>query len=102
MYKYVKAYRDRHKLLGLCRECSKKIYKCDCCEHHYNKTLLRIEKYRTPEHLQELNRCSCCISKLNPDCDQGYTTCINCREGIRKAGYILKKYPPIFMTETIN
>jgi hypothetical protein len=90
-------YKQRHRDLGLCVDCSEPVYpdNARCLKHlrkrnayaawHY---LENIEDYQKRHKIIKANRiknrcCRECSAPLDPDADAGNLTCCNCIEGIR-------------------
>jgi hypothetical protein len=82
-----KAYKDRHRLLGLCQNCSKKaiLGTSYCPIHTINNDLRMANVYSV--RLSE-KRCGRCGMPLNDDLDAGFKECINCREHKRDVSHI--------------
>ena len=87
------AWKQRHRELGLCTECSEKalLMSSRCAEHEYSHNInnkksrennLDGERERKRKHIKLYilnNRCRACSTPLDEDADEGYRTCMNCR-----------------------
>jgi len=87
------AYKQRHKAQGLCRECGRKAIPGEsrCGLHNTNhrrqcKTWREnnVEKYREYGRQmlisrQREGRCKHCGKPLDPEVDEGFKNCVNCR-----------------------
>ena len=51
--KYMKKWRQQQKQKGLCRECTKPIYKSQHCKKHYHTQQKQSKKYRTKHQQKE-------------------------------------------------
>jgi len=73
------AYKNNHKKLGLCVECSNDaLFNSIRCGKHVENHRKRTKRYVKKLIVQ--GRCSRCGILLDKDADCGYSTCINCRE----------------------
>lgn len=89
-----KKYKQKHKELGLCSNCSNPVYAdYSKCLKHIISGNKNSKKYRNKnlnicnERVREIkakytkkNRCYRCSAPLDPDADAGFVNCINCRE----------------------
>ena len=68
-------YKFKHKKLGLCPHCSRIVkFNFKHCELH-----LQYQKDRRNKHKEE-GKCQRCGLILHEDMDNGYLSCLNCRE----------------------
>ena len=88
-----KAYKDRHRKLGLCGNCSEPVYKSRAlCLKHLRNNVASTKKYekslgsvyykrhsKIKQHRQDTNRCRRCGAPLD---DDPHKNCVNCRENI--------------------
>jgi len=86
-------YKNRHKELGLCTDCSEPVYRGrKKCLKHLRLHSISRQKYRAKnlkkctEADHELKRqrkkdlkCWMCSAPLDPDADYGCLNCVNCR-----------------------
>ena len=89
-------YKKRHREQGLCTDCSNPVMpgciRCvEClCGNAKAKKIETIENreklnYRVAKRramFRKSGRCTKCGAVLDPDIDEGFITCQNCREGI--------------------
>jgi len=90
-------YKARHKKLGLCKNCSRKVIpgKLRCIIHTITGnekqkiTYLKIREKRIKQmrerknRLRKEGRCPDCGVKLDPEYDKGYICCVNCLDNKR-------------------
>jgi len=80
-----KKYKDEHLKEGLCIYCSRpaKPY-FRYCEHHIETRRNSQQRYDAKYYKQNIKdrKCTSCKRPLIPDIDDGYRTCINCREAL--------------------
>jgi hypothetical protein len=82
-----KAYKDLHRLLGLCHNCSEKaiLGTSRCPTHAISNHRIMANVYR--KRLGE-NRCGRCGVPLDDDLDANFKECINCREHKQDVSHI--------------
>ncbi len=69
-------YKQKHKRLGLCRECSEKATHGRSCEKHRIKNVVRCRKKM--ERYRKEGRCYCSRPLLPEDIEAKRTHCIIC------------------------
>jgi len=74
-------YRAKHKIMGLCHDCSEKSIDGHRCQKH--KISQRGNSDRHKQKLIGEGRCRSCGGEKIIDVDDNYTECINCRERLR-------------------
>jgi len=89
----------KRKELGLCQICCKKpldatsILCLECKRYmskawgkHYRRNIIKYQEknFKMRKIYKEMGKCINCSKELNPDCDNGRVTCLNCREGIHR------------------
>jgi protein-arginine kinase activator protein McsA len=88
-------YKQRHRELGLCVDCSEPAYpeNSRCLKHGRNRNAYTARHYlENLEHYQETykrikdnrikdGRCAGCSAPLDPDADKDRVNCVNCRGG---------------------
>jgi hypothetical protein len=77
-----KFYKERHVAQGLCRNCTKPIWKGQLCRNHHLAGLeyFKISNKRTRDKiLKDKILCPRCHKKLDPELDAGYKHCWSCR-----------------------
>ena len=89
-------YKQRHRDMGLCVECSEPVYPgiIRCLKHNRNHNAIMREFYKTPEYRErdrkrrisrkDNGKCMACGTPLIPE-DNGCVTCQNCREKLYKS-----------------
>jgi hypothetical protein len=91
-------YKQKHRELGLCVDCSEKVYPdhSRCLVHMRSNARYSAKYYQDHlEHYREIHKkikanrtrdgcCKDCSAPLDLDADAGFINCMNCREGTRK------------------
>lgn len=95
----IKRYREKHKRLGLCRECTKPAipyqHLCVCCslkknerdrKYYFKDPEKSRERYRLMREERRLKlKCLKCGCPLNDEDKQlGFKTCSNCRQALHR------------------
>lgn len=85
-------YRREHVLNGLCRDCSKPIYKSSLCEYHYTKHKERVLKRYNK--LKEDGVCYRCLKPRSDEYGDGNVYCKWCSD-LKGAAYMLMRKQPM-------
>jgi len=84
-----KAYKDLHISLGLCVDCSERALPDNirCIKHKtiHNSFMVKYMRDLKKKRNRE-GKCSDCGIGLDPDIDNGYVRCQNCREELYFVG----------------
>ena len=96
-------YKRLHKEQGLCVNCSRKAFtNRTLCLIHREAHRETVKRYRVQnkdkiakhnkdyrKKMAKNNRCTCCSAPLDPDIDESYTHCLNCRQRLHspRGGY---------------
>jgi len=80
-----KKYRELHKKLGLCIDCSNparpgvlRCRKCSIKMHEYD--IKKRDRKAQRERYKKMGKCPRCGKPLDRDADNGFFYCVNCRE----------------------
>jgi len=75
----IQRYKERHRALGLCVECSLPAQKPHIlCEDHHQNHNERSRRLRAMNKVEGC--CPMCGHKLHPQRDEGRVNCMDCRE----------------------
>lgn len=79
-------YRRLHRELGLCKDCSEPVGRTRLCKKHrelYRLRDLARDKERR-KILADEGKCTRCHVPLDAEMDEGYVTCLTCRQYRRR------------------